>query len=105
MQFSHDPFLVTTTPSVGHSLCGEVDYAVRFDGSAIDASSVPLSYDTMTRTLKLYTEDESYTGFHDIEVTGYFRSYPSVTSAAPNLKMAVEIVDPCLSPFSITSTI
>ena len=32
VQFSHDPYLVSTTPLVGHSLCGEVDYAVLFDG-------------------------------------------------------------------------
>ena len=74
--FSHDPFVVTTTPLVGHSLCGDVHYHVWFEGTLVTDSSRPLKYDTFTRSFDFYSEDMNLVGIRTIEVQGYFKDYP-----------------------------
>lgn len=91
------------TSPVTHSLCGEVDYDVFFEGQQIDTSSMPLSYDTTTRTFEMYSEQMALLGTRSIAIQGYFRDYMHIKSAPPDLETTIEILDPCLRPASITN--
>ena len=66
-KFTHDEFTVTTHP-FDHALCGDVHYNVLFDGSPVTATSQPMSYDTLSRTFEIYSEDFNLVGLRDIEV-------------------------------------
>ena len=79
-------------------MCGAVDYEAFFDGQLISPTSHPMSYDTLSRTFEINSEDEGLLGARTIEVRGYLRYYPTVTSAIPNLTTTIEIVDACNAP-------
>ena len=63
-----------------------------------------MTYDPLSHTFELYSEDFSLIGTHLIEVQGYLRDYPQVVSSVPNETSSIEIVDPCERPDSITSS-
>ena len=77
-----------TTP-LSHLMCGEVDYEVFFEGQSIDSASSPVSFDTSTRTFEIYSEDFNLVGLRTIEVKGFLRDYPVLTSAIPNLTTSI----------------
>ena len=66
--FVHDPFVGTTMPLVSHTLCGDVDFNVWFEGDLVTDSTRPLKYDTLTRNFDLYSEDPLLVGFRSLEV-------------------------------------
>ena len=106
--FTHDPFLVVTTPIPDHGLCGSLSYTATFEGAAIDTTtSTPMAYDTATasRTFLIYSEDFSLVGDRTFTVAAYLSTYPnSMTSPTPDASSTIEIINPCLDPFSLTST-
>ena len=64
----HDPFMVSTSPLVDHTLCGDVHYKVWFNGNLVTDSTRPLRYNTLTRTFDIYSEDISMIGLRTFEV-------------------------------------
>ena len=62
-----------------------------------------MAYDTTTRMFEIYSENVTLEGFKTIEIQGYFKDHPLMTSEAPNLQTLIEIEDPCLRPASITA--
>ena len=100
--FVHDPFSVSTSPLIGHTLCGDVLYNVWFEGDLITDSTRPLRYDTLTQTFDIFSEDISLIGLRTFEVQGFFKDYLMVTSSTPNLVETIEIFDPCARPSSLT---
>lgn len=81
----HDPFVVTTQPLVGHSLCGDVHYNFSFEGVLIGVGTRPMQYDTLTRTFDIFSIDLSLVGLRTIEGEGFFKDYTSVTSSLPHV--------------------
>ena len=59
-----------------------------------------MTYDPLTRTFKIYSEDTSLIGFYPITVEAYLEEYPTVRSPVAKTTQ-IEIIDPCLSPFSL----
>ena len=76
--FMHESFIVATQPLVGHSLCGELDYAVFFENLQVTSSSRPMKYDSVTRTFDLYSEDLKLLGLRSIQIQGFFKDYINV---------------------------
>ena len=60
-----------------------------------------MSYDTVTRTIEIYSEDFDLIGPRTIEVRGFLKDHPLMRSELPNLSTSIEILDPCLTPTSI----
>ena len=66
-----------------------------------------MAYDTATasRTFLIYSEDFSLVGDRTFTVAAYLSTYPnSMTSPTPDASSTIEIINPCLDPFSLTST-
>ena len=59
--FTHDPFVITTSPIV-HTLCGDLVYDVTFAGISIDDASDPMSYTQATNAFAIYSEDDLLIG-------------------------------------------
>ena len=60
-----------------------------------------MSYDSLTNTFEIYSEDFDLMGFRQIEVQGYFVDHPLMTST--NLVTQIEIEHPCLRPAKVTA--
>ena len=104
--FTHDPFLIVTTPIPNHGLCGPLTYTATFEGATIDTTTKPpMAYDTATRTFDIYSEDFALLGDRTFTVAAYLTEYPTSTkSPTPDASSTIEIINPCLDPFSLTST-
>ena len=42
----------------------------------LDTDSQPISYDTVNREFKIYTDDENLIGTHDIKLNAHLETYP-----------------------------
>lgn len=84
-------------------LCGDVHYNAYFDSALLTSSSQPMSYDTLTRTFEIYSEDDALIGFKSIEVQGFFVDHPLMTSEEPKEATQIEITNACNSPASLTA--
>ena len=106
--FTHDPFLTVTTPIPNHGLCGSISYTATFEGAAIDTTTKPpMAYDTDTasRTFLIYSEDFGLLGDRTFTVAAFLSTYPTATkSPTPDASSTIKIINPCLDPFSLTST-
>ena len=74
---------------------------MKFNNAVIDNLSVPLSYTAATNTFAIYSEDYAYLGLYDITVDAYLTGYTTVSVGTP-LLTKLEIIDPCLDPFSFS---
>lgn len=59
-----------------------------------------MSYEGLTREFSIYSEDLSLVGLKQIKVQATLQDYQSVVSALETT--TIEIIDPCLDPFSLT---
>ena len=59
-----------------------------------------MSYDMSSRTFGIYSEDLLLLGDKQIELKAFLTEYISVTSGTP-LQTTIEIIDPCINPFSL----
>ena len=102
--FSHPPFqIITPKNNAVKPLCGELAYEATFDGTTIDTTSSPMSYTAdsdLEGNFTIYSEDFSLIGNKKITVQAYLASYLSIKSDMQ--EMTIEIIDPCLEPFSLT---
>ena len=104
--FVHDAFDIVTLP-FQHTLCGDLTYAATFNGSPIDLTtkaSTGMAYDTATRTYDIYSEDFALIGDKTFTVEASLTTYPVTKSATPDASSTIEIINPCLDPFSLTAT-
>ena len=102
--FTHAPFELVTNP-IAHNLCGKLAYTAKFESEPIDAmTKPPMSYDTNTLSFVIYSEDLSLLGTRVITVAAHLEAYPLTKTAKPDVATTIEIVDPCLDPFSLIST-
>ena len=86
-------------------MCGGLTYTATFEGVAIDPiTKPPMSYDTLSKRFSIYSEDFSLLGDRTITVRAFLTEYPVTETAFPNQSTTIEIIDPCLDPFSLTPT-
>ena len=95
-------FVVETWPVVGHSLCGDLKYAAKFNNEVVDSD--PLAYNEETREFTASSTDESLIPLinptYSVEVE--FVTYPLVTYstvATASAASTIDFVNPCLKPF------
>ena len=104
--FFHDPFDIVTLP-FQHDLCGGLTYTATFNGSPIDTTTkaaTGMAYDTATQTFDIYSEDFALLGTRTITVAASLTTYPVTVTATPDASTTIEIINPCLDPFSLTAT-
>lgn len=102
--FTHDTFLVSTTPLIAHTLCGDLAYRAYFEGpTVLSTLTRPMAYDETALQFELYSEDETLEGFRKVELEAYFVEHPLGKSVDPKASTLIEILDPCLSPAGITA--
>ena len=103
--FVHNAFDLVTSP-ITHSLCGSsLAYTAIFNNVVIDTSTKPpMAYDSATRTFDIYSEDFDLLGTRTIKVAAYLTSYPVIKTSTPDAETTIEITDPCLDPFTLTSS-
>ena len=102
----HDPFAIVTSPII-HSMCGSLTYAATFNGSVISSTtkaSKGMAYDTSSLTFDIYSENFALLGDRTFTVAAYLTNYPVTTSPKPDASQTIKITNPCLDPFSLTST-
>ena len=63
-----------------------------------------MAYDTADRTFDTYSEDFAILGTRKITVAAYLTSHPVTKTTTPDAETNIEIINPCLDPFSLTST-
>ena len=101
-KFSHDPYSITTKPIV-HNLCGQIAYEAYFDGNILNGiTSLPMIYDSKTGEFQIYSEDLSMIGLKTITLKASLEEY-LITKASDQI-FSIEIVDPCISPVSLSVT-
>ena len=94
---NHDSYTVTTTPLVGHKLCGPITYTATFEGAIVDVKTIPpVGYDSDLRTFFMYSEDISLIGTRKVTVSAKLTNYSIIVTAAPE-SMQIEIIDSCIS--------
>ena len=90
------------TNMTSSSLCGAITYDAYFESTEIDGASSPMDYDVAGRTFGIYSEDLNLIGPREITVQAKLLDYPTVVSSIEI--GSIEIIDPCLDPFSLTIT-
>ena len=80
LQWIHDPFVLNTVP-IAHTLCGGFTYEATFMNNSIDLTTMPMTYDTATRTYSIYSEDFSLIGSHPFTIEGHLTEYPVTATA------------------------
>ena len=104
--FTHDAFEIVTSP-FQHTLCGDLTYTATFDSQLIDTTTKPtigVSYDTSTLMFDIYLEDFSLLGDRTITVAAFLTDHTVTKTVTPDAAETIEIINPCLDPFSLTST-
>ena len=104
--FTHTPFDIVTLP-FQHTMCGGLTYEATFNGSPIDTTTkatLAMAYDTATQIFDIYSEDFGLLGTRTITVMAYLTTYPVTQTATPDAATTIEIINPCLDPFSLNST-
>ena len=81
LQWIHDPFVLSTSPIIEHMLCGGLTYEATFMNIAANTGTVPMKYDTATRTYSFYSEDFSLIGFHIFTLEAHLTNYPVTATA------------------------
>ena len=107
--FTFDPegeFTFVTTPHVGHTLCGDLNYVAKYDNVVMDGD--PLVYNEATREFTAFSEDDTLIGLTDkpysveVEFVNYpLSTYPTV--ATNSAASTIDFIDPCLEPFKFES--
>ena len=64
-----------------------------------------MAYDTATRMFTIYSEDFSLLGDRTITVKAFLTEYIVTFYYAPKETTTIEILNPCLDPFSLTPTV
>ena len=64
------------TSPTSHTLCGELTYEATFMDSSIDESSDPMSYDEVTKTFTIYSEDMTLIGLQTFTLEAHLTDYP-----------------------------
>ena len=94
---SHSPYTVTTTPIVGHTLCGMITYTATFEGAIVESKTFsPVTYDQSYRMFLIFSEDVFLIGTRTLTVSAKLTSYPIIATAAP-MTTQIEITDLCMS--------
>lgn len=100
-QWVHDQFTLQTVP-IDHDFCGDFTYEATFMGDYVDAASLPMVYDADLRRFTIYSEDMDLIGKHPYSIEAHLTDYPVTRTRAQAVKSTIEIVDPCIDPFSLT---
>ena len=87
-KFAHSPYSVTTSP-IPHNYCGDVHYQVWLDSELLSISSLPMAYNTISRTFEIYSEDLDLVGEHSITIQAHFADYPTLKSLDPLEKTTI----------------
>ena len=99
--FQHSAFTISTSP-VTHTLCGAVDYTATFDGTTIDAGTVPpAGYDSATRTLSVFYDQLDLVGLRSVAITGFLADHPTTTSPGSG---SLTFLSPCEDVSLLTIT-
>ena len=69
----------------------------------IDTTTAPLEHDTDTRTYTIYSEDyPNLIGIHPYSLEAHLTDYPVTRTPAQAVTSTIEIIDPCIDPFTLT---
>ena len=60
-EFTHESFTLSMTP-IEHNLCGDIKVTATFDGLLIELNEMVLSYDALTNTFTVDTDDSDLIG-------------------------------------------
>ena len=103
-QFTHQPFTIVASAEA-LALCGDLTYTATFEGSVADGTTKPpMAYDSASRTFTIYSEDFNLLGDRTFTVAASLTQYPTTVTSLPDASETIEIIDPCLDPFSLTAT-
>ena len=102
-----DEFTVVTTPLVGHDLCGDLNYVLKFNNAVVEDND-PLAYNEVTREFTADSDDASLISLIDppysveVEFVTYpLNTYPTVATASA--ASTIDFINPCLVPFTFES--
>ena len=95
-----DEFTVVTTPLVGHDLCGDLNYVLKFN-NVIVVDDDPLAYNEVTREFTADSNDGSLISLIDppYSVEVEFKTYPLdtySTVATASAASTIDFINPCL---------
>lgn len=76
-EWTHAPFILETKP-FQHSLCGAFTYTATFmsEENVLSADSKPMSYESDTRTFKIYSEDLELMSEWHLTISARLKAYP-----------------------------
>ena len=75
-----------------------MSYESTFMAAQIDPSTEPVSYDQISLTHTVYSEDLNIVGIHPYTVNAFLTSYPSVKSPEPDATAMIDFLYPCSAP-------
>lgn len=75
LEFTHDPIYVAYTPDTLKDLCGPVETYVMIQGVTLTENSLPISYDSATRTIKVQEEDPLASALYTLDFFSKFVNY------------------------------
>ena len=81
LQWIHDPFDISTSPIIAHTLCGGLTYEATFMNIAVDTGTEPMKYDTASRTYSFYSEDFGLIGAQTFTLEAHLTNYPVTATA------------------------
>ena len=113
---AHADFIVTTSPLVGHSLCGDLRYEARYKGTPVPTTNgAPggevLAYDPTTKQFKVETDDETLIETNEpyslyVRFDEYDTSNPDYATASEiEAEDIIDFNNPCLDPFDFSATV
>ena len=102
LQWIHDPFDIITSPIV-HTLCGELTYEANFKNIAVDTGTVPMEYDTASRTYSFYSEDFGLIGAQTFTLEAHLTNYPVTATAEKAVTATIAVGNPCGDPDAVVA--
>jgi len=99
-EFSHALFTVQTLP-FAHSMCGQLSYRATFNSDSLSSNSNPMAYVESSNKFAIYSEDFNLLGMNQFGIQAYFTDYNSIDSGTETVS-EIDIIDPCLNPFSLS---
>lgn len=103
LQWTHENFQLLTQP-IEHALCGDFSFNAKFMNVDLTTESLPLSYDTETRTFTMRSEDFNLIGKREFSIQAYLTEYPSMRTTEKAEKAYLTILNPCLAPTSVSAS-
>ena len=71
-------------------------------GNPIDKTTLPMIYDMDTRMYTIYSEDLTLIGLQPFSIEAHLTDYPVTATPVQAVTSTIDIIDPCIDPFSLT---